>query len=379
MRVFGAPADSATVTLVDQLRASGMAVRALYRAAPANGETAPDPSDADDLVTGQRAAPRREWREWREARDAHVLLAGSPVSGVDMARRAAMFRRSRTVHLWDARQRTDQLVVRALRRGYFGPWGLDGIFAVGTRAVDSFRGVTGRQVPIHVLPRVTDRGAGVEPAPALRPTIGYTGRLLPDRGVDLLLRSLARMPASARPRLQVAGSGPDDSSLRARSVRLGIDRWVDWLGDVDEATLDTARARWWGLIVPAQRADGWSLTIHAALNSGIPVIASHHIEAAHDRVRAGHNGTIVHDDDPDSWAAAIDEVTDPEVRRAYSAAARAVGRAFAPQHAAAWMLEVLADAERARRTDGRRLSGRSFVEEAWATLEPSELHPDAPA
>jgi glycosyltransferase involved in cell wall biosynthesis len=369
LHLFGAFPDPATRSLVGELRATGVTVRARYREDPV---PAPKGALDDDVLITAPAAGRREWRAWLDARDAHVLLAGSPASGLDVVRRAAMLRRSRTVHLWGERQRTDQMVVRALRRGYFGAWGLDGIFAVGSRAVDTYRAVTGREVPVHVLPLVTDRGADLAPRPAVRPTIGYTGRLQADKGVDLLLRALARLPASARPRLQVAGSGPEAGALATRAVRLGIDRWVDWLGEVDGPALDALRSRWWALIVPAQRPDGWGTAIQTSLNTGVPVIASHHVHAATDLIRPGCNGTIVRRDDPDRWATAIGALGAPGVQTAWSAAARAVGRAFAPRHAAGWLLEVLAAAELARRTGGERLASRSFVDHAWAHLVPSE-------
>jgi glycosyltransferase involved in cell wall biosynthesis len=374
VRLFGALPDPPTRRLVGELRARGLVVRALYREPPPVGENGEgNPLTDDDLVIGASAAARREWHEWRGARDAHVLLSGAPANSLDLARRAAMLRRSRTVHLWGERLRTDQAVVRALRRGYFGAWGLDGIFAGGSRAVDQYRAVTGRDVPVHVLPRLTDRGSEVTGLPATRPTIGYVGRLLPDRGVDLLLRALARLPTNARPRLQVAGAGPEGTALRTRAVRLGIDRWVDWLGDVNGPALDRVLARWWAQIVPSQRTDDWELDVQTALNSGVPVIASRHVPAATDLIRADRNGTIVRRDDPEPWAAAIGEITDAAGREDRAAAARAVGRAFSPGHAAAWLLEVLDDAERARRTHGQRLASRSFVDHVWAHVVPPEL------
>jgi glycosyltransferase involved in cell wall biosynthesis len=374
LHLFGAFPDRATRTLVDELRASGVTVRARYREASsptAEGER------GDDHVAVASALGRREWRDWLDARDAHILLAGSPASGLDVVRRAAVLRRGRTVHLWGERPRNDQMVQRALRRGYFGAWGLDGIFAVGSRSVDTYRAVTAPEVPVHVLPWVTDRGSRRAPLPAIRPTIGYAGRLLPDKGIDLLLRALARLPASARPRLQVAGSGPEAAALHTRAVRLGIDRWVDWLDDLGGDALDVARSRWWALIVPAQRPDGWGTLIQESLNSGVPVVASRHVHAATDLIRPGRNGTIVRRDDPDRWATAIGEMTEPVVQASWATAARAVGRAFAPRYAAEWLLEVLAAAELARRTGGERLASRSFVDHAWAHLVPGEHALDA--
>lgn len=378
VRLFGAVPDPPTRSLVDELRAAGTAVRALYRQAPADGADDPRPLVDDDVVTGPPPAPRREWREWIDTRDAHVLLAGSPGTALDMARRAATLRRTRTLHLWGGGSGPDRVVRRPMRHTYYGPWGLDGIFAVGSRSVASYRSMTGRDVPVHVLPRVTGRASAVPARPAMRPTIGYTGRLLPDRGLDLLLRALARLPASARPRLQVVGTGPELGPLQTRASRLGIDRWVDWLGEVDDCTLDFNQSRWWALIVPTQRQDRWSLTVQTALNGGVPVIASGHVRAAADLVRTGCNGTIVAEDDPDPWAAAIGDMTDPSVQHDRAAAARAVGHAFAPRNSAAWLLDLLESAERARRVDGRRLASRSFVDHAWSRLVPPELHPPAP-
>jgi glycosyltransferase involved in cell wall biosynthesis len=386
VRLFGAVPDTRTQRLVDELRASGMPVRALYRAAvqrdadadaAAGGEGrgsggTPLLLTADDVVTGSTRAERQEWRD---ARGAHVMLSGGGANGFDLARRALVSRWGRTVHLWDARLRHDKLLLRALRRGYFGPWCLDGIFTLSTRTVDAYRAVTGHDIPVHVLPHVTDRGLGIEPRPAPRPTIGYAGRLLPDRGVDLLLRALARLPASERPRLQVAGAGPEAEALHNRAARLGIYRWVDWLGEVDADTLDGLRARWWAMAVPARRDGGWGTLVHEAMNTGVPVIASGHVLAATDLVRHGRNGVIVRREDPDRWAAAIGEALDPATRDARSTAARAVGRAFAPEHAASWLIDVLGAAGDARHERGRHLVSRSFVEHVWSDLVPEDLRP----
>jgi glycosyltransferase involved in cell wall biosynthesis len=127
--------------------------------------------------------------------------------------------------------------------------------------------------------------------------------------------------------------------------------------------------------VPALHPEGWSLGIQAALGSGVPVLSSRHVHAARDLVRDGCNGTIVGSDEPDSWADAIGDLTDTAVRDARSEAAMAVSRAFAPPHASAWLLGLLDDAEGARRTDGHRLSSRSFVDHAWSTLVPDKHRP----
>jgi glycosyltransferase involved in cell wall biosynthesis len=369
VRVFADIARPQSQPLIDAIRRLGSPARGVYRRPPlAEEESWAVTLGDDDMVTG---SGRRERREWRAAAGCHVVFAGPQDAQTGLERRLAASRRARTVHVWGERLAPEPLVVHALRRAYYGPWYLDGILAVGTRAVDSYRAVTGRDVPVHVLPYVTDRGLHVRAVPALRPTIGFSGRLVAAKGVLLLLRALARLPASERPRLQVVGDGPEGPALHTRATRLGIDRWVDWLGDLDEPRLDLVRARWWAQVVPSRRPETWGIVVHRALNSGVPVIASSHVHAATDLVRSGHNGAIVPGDDPERWAHAIRQLIDPDVQAAYGQAARDIGRAFAPVDAARWLLDLLAAAERARR-DGRRPQGRSFVEHAWAHLVPAE-------
>jgi glycosyltransferase involved in cell wall biosynthesis len=372
VHVFAELPDSPTRALVAALRGAGVPVRAVYRTALVAQEHAWAATLEDDDVVAD--SPWRERQEWRAARDAHVLLLGRPLTAFDVARRTALGRRSRTLHVWGRRLASDRFAVHAVRRAYLAAHGLDGVLAVGSRAADSYRSLTPRSVPVHVLPQVTARGLDVPPRPALRPTVGYAGQLAADRGVDLLLRSLARLSASARPRLQVAGSGPQAAALRTRARRLGIHRWVDWLGELDPEALGEARSRWWAQVVPAPHRDGWSLAVQEALNAGVPVIAAARAPSAADLVRSGENGVIVAGEDPERWAGAIGELLGAERHRAAALRARAVGAAFAPDRAAAWLLDLLAEAEAAREA-GDRLAPRSFVEQAWTDVGQAVTRP----
>jgi glycosyltransferase involved in cell wall biosynthesis len=368
IHLFAELPDSPTRAMVAALRGAGVPVRAVYRTALVAQERAGVATLEDDDVVAD--SPRRERREWGAARDAHVILLGRPLTAFDVARRTALGRGSRTLHVWGRRLASDRFAVHAVRRAYLAAHGLDGVLAVGSRAADTYRSLTPRSVPVHVLPQVTARGLDVPPRPALRPTVGYAGQLAADRGVDLLLRSLARLSASARPRLQVAGSGPQTAALRTRARRLGIHRWVDWLGELDPEALGEARSRWWAQVVPAPHRDGWSLAVQESLNAGVPVIAAARAPSAADLIRSGENGVIVAGDDPERWAGAIGELLGVERHREAALRARAVGAAFAPDRAAEWLLALLADAEAARPAEGR-LAPRSFVDRAWAEVGPA--------
>jgi glycosyltransferase involved in cell wall biosynthesis len=60
----------------------------------------------------------------------------------------------------------------------------------------------------------------------------FVGRLVSDKGVDLLLRAFSGLPGDRRHTLTVAGTGPEEARLRAMAERLGIRERVDFAGPV---------------------------------------------------------------------------------------------------------------------------------------------------
>lgn len=59
----------------------------------------------------------------------------------------------------------------------------------------------------------------------------FVGRLVSDKGVDVLLDALALLAAEGpRPRLTVIGDGPELPGLREQARRLGLEEQVDFLG-----------------------------------------------------------------------------------------------------------------------------------------------------
>jgi len=361
--------------LYSALRATGATVHVVYKHTPADeGRPWPLALHPHEHVASSFAD---EARAWRAAAGTHVILSGSYATATDLARRAATAPRARTLHVWGERLRPNNAAVQVVRRGYLTPHGLDGILAIGSRAVATYRDVLGEassRVPLHTFPYTTDHGLEVISAPRARPTIGYAGRLLASKGVDVLVRALAEIPNDQRPRLEVAGDGPEAGALASLARSLGVDRSVVWLGALTPDELDARRATWWLQMVPSQHNEGWGVVVPEALCSGVPILASAQVNAAHDLVRDGENGVMIDDADaadPRAWAAAIAAtLADDATRAAMRTQARSVGAAFGPAHAATFLIEVLDAAERARR-DHEVPASRSFVAESWQRVAAS--------
>ena len=66
------------------------------------------------------------------------------------------------------------------------------------------------------------------------PVIGYVGRLEPHKGVDVLLEALAEVDGAV---LRVAGAGPEEARLRARTTWLGLDERVEMVGSLRQEDL----------------------------------------------------------------------------------------------------------------------------------------------
>lgn len=97
-------------------------------------------------------------------------------------------------------------------------------------------------------------------------TFGYLGRLVPEKGVGMLIDGCRRMPANGW-RLRIAGEAPADSHFRAQAAGLP----VEFCGFVDTAAFfDTIDV----LIVPSIWADPFPTVILEAKAAGVPVIGS---------------------------------------------------------------------------------------------------------
>ncbi|MGH9817450.1 MAG: glycosyltransferase family 4 protein, partial [Candidatus Acidiferrales bacterium] len=98
--------------------------------------------------------------------------------------------------------------------------------------------------------------------PPLRdpPVVGFAGRLVSKKGVDMLLRAmpalLRRLPAA---RLLIAGDGPERLRLESLARELGIREAVAFLGHLEQAELERVLAPAWVQAVPSRWEEPFGL------------------------------------------------------------------------------------------------------------------------
>lgn len=142
----------------------------------------------------------------------------------------------------------------------------------------------GYQGPIAVIPQV-----GVDPETyrpqaqsragpsASRPfTIGFAGRLVPEKGLDVLLRACAQFDFDYR--MVVAGAGPSRSELEGLTKMLSLGDRIEFRGSLPSATMPGFYGGLDVLVLPSVSRPNWTeqfgrALVHA-MACGVPVIGS---------------------------------------------------------------------------------------------------------
>ena len=165
---------------------------------------------------------------------------------------------------------------------WFERWALRGAGAVSVcnaaaGRIVARKGLSGRPVLIGLGVDTAHFSPGTPRPPATdRPIeVGYVGRLARHKGIDVLLEAVARKP---RLRLRIAGAGPQDGDLRARSQQEDLRGRVELVGPVDSPALPDFYRSLDVLAVPSLDTPGWreqfGRVVVEAMSCGTPVVAS---------------------------------------------------------------------------------------------------------
>lgn len=182
-------------------------------------------------------------------------------------------------------------------------------------------------VPCEVVPNpYADDVFAASQVPALRAQqLIFVGRLIGDKGVDVLLNALHLLAAGGRRMsLAVVGTGPDEPALRALATRLGIESQVQFLGRRTGSDLAALLHAHRVLVVPSVWEEPFGVVCLEAMACGcVPVAA----RAGGLPEAVGAAGILVERANPLTLAQALDALMDDE-------ALLATLRAAAPAHLA---------------------------------------------
>jgi len=145
----------------------------------------------------------------------------------------------------------------------------------------------------------------MRPPLAFPPTIAFAGRLVRQKGVDLLLRAFARLVTHVpEARLLLAGDGPERKSLHELISTLGVSSRVCMLGHLSRPELERHFASAWVQAVPSRFAEAFGLVAVEAMMRGTAVVASA-ADGLMEVVEDGQTGVLVPPGDVNGLAEAL--------------------------------------------------------------------------
>jgi glycogen(starch) synthase len=173
----------------------------------------------------------------------------------------------------------------------------------------------------------------------------FLGRLILDKGADLLLQALEKLgKRGPRPRLTVIGSGAEERNLRRLSAELGLEAQVEFAGVKVGRQLVALLNRHRFIVAPSRCLETFGLVALEGIACGcVPVAARS--GGLPDAV--GRCGVMFAREDPEDLARVLGESLDPQMDLSpfHSAAAEHLARHSARAVALRY-LEVLEEAAR---------------------------------
>ena len=166
------------------------------------------------------------------------------------------------------------------------------------------------------------------------------GRLVSDKGVDLLLEALALLRQQhLAPRLTIIGDGPERPALQAQAEAAGLSHQVSFLGPLSGEPLRAALARHRVIVMPSRWAEPFGIVALEGMACGCVPIGSSGGGLAE---ALGNAGLVFQTGSAQQLAACIASLlADETLWRRLQAAGAAQLREFHPATVAARYLTVL--------------------------------------
>jgi glycosyltransferase involved in cell wall biosynthesis len=177
--------------------------------------------------------------------------------------------------------------------------------------------------------RVIFNGASVddfknaEPYAHPRPYVLALGRMVPQKGFDILLRAWQMIKPNGVD-LLLAGDGPDLNDLQRQALDLGLDEsaGVKFLGRADRPTTASLFRGSLFVALPSRTDEGLPVVCAETMAAGKTMVGTS-VGGVPEAFLDGESGLIVERDDVDAFAAALKRMLDDDAMRTSMAAAAA--------------------------------------------------------
>lgn len=137
------------------------------------------------------------------------------------------------------------------------------------------------------------------------PTVVYAGRLVAEKGIDILLRAFVKVLSKVpQAKLLIAGDGKEKENLQALSIQLDIAESLTWLGHLPQPEMERQFEAAWVQVVPSMWAEPFGNVTTEAMMRGTAVIASA-VGAQPEIVVEGKTGFLVPPGDVEALAAKL--------------------------------------------------------------------------
>lgn len=137
----------------------------------------------------------------------------------------------------------------------------------------------GYRGPVRVIPQFgvdASLYATTERVPGQPFTIGYVGRLVPEKGIEDLIRAASKLVGNWR--VRVLGSGPDRGRLDALARSLGAGERVHFDGSLPSGDVPAYLGQLHALVLPSRTCPNWKeqfgRVLIEAMASSVPVVGS---------------------------------------------------------------------------------------------------------
>lgn len=188
---------------------------------------------------------------------------------------------------------------------------------IGEKRSKSRRDAEERSQVIHNsianVPRRPAFSSGNENEPHRPPVLCFVGRVVPEKGIELLLKALGGL-RSEEWFLKVGGTGNPEylDLLKSQASELGISDKVEWLGYQEDIWQVMGSADIG--VIPSVVPESFGLTILEFMNMGVPVVSTSG-GAQGEIIRNGRDGILVEPEESALRGALAELIASPAKRR----------------------------------------------------------------